>query len=152
MLSESELTYVKTLIATYRSDYPYYVVRSVSYDGWDYDNNLPEIQVYFSKDEITANGYTYSFSSDTILLSINTDSYNYRDNSFNRINQSSFRGGTVNIPVYEDIYTNAIITESSVVMPDLSYDIPISQSAYFAISLVLIVTIISTALVRFFKT
>lgn len=151
MLNENELTYVKSLISKYKSDYPYYVVRSVSYDGWDYDNNLPEIQIYFSKDEITASGYSYSFSSDTILLNVNTDSYNYRDTSFTRISQASFNGGTVSIPVYEDIYTNAT-TESTVVMPDISYDIPVSQSSFFAVGLVLIVLLIVNGLVRFFKT
>lgn len=116
MFSDAQQRYIASLVATLRNEYPYYIAYS------DYKANSsesPQLYVIFSKDKITANGmYQYSISSG-VCYAIRTNNYSSYYSNDARHTVSSYSGGTLDIPVYEWVYTNAEFSTASI-QPDIN--------------------------------
>lgn len=121
MFNQQEIDYILSLINTYRRQgYKYYVCHTITED-----NNNSDIRVYFSKKEIKAVTSTTFDISEGIEIEIDSSSRN--DNSYNssihsrNIIVSSNLTKIVNVHQAEFIYTNAVVSSSSVTIinPDL---------------------------------
>ena len=115
MFSTAQQSYIEALLPTYAKDgYKYYVVYSdsVSNSGYYFSAN-PDLYAVFSKEPITAqNGYTYVIEDDSILVSVRTGNYSSSSSAVNssRVVVTDYAAGTLTVPEYEHIYTNAEFT------------------------------------------
>ncbi len=130
MLSAQELEYVKGLVgAYYKKGYKYYLCHTVKES-----NNVYDVYVYFSKEEIKA------ITSDTFDVTngllVRIDSSQRNDNSYNGSTHSrdevSNVSSIVSVHQAEFIYTNAIADYSTnlVVNPDLNYSNLTAQNTH----------------------
>lgn len=124
MFSTVQQEVVKSIVPTYLAkgykSYVCYTITNLN-SGYGYTAE-PDLCFIFSKGEITANsGYSYSIPQGSIMLKYRTTNYSSSQYAVNtdRIVQTSF-SGSLNINVYEHIYSNATFSESSVIQPDIS--------------------------------
>ncbi len=130
MLSAQELEYVKGLVgAYYKKGYKYYLCHTVTES-----NNVYDVYVYFSKEEIKAITSDTFDVTDGLLVKI--DSSQRNDNSYNGSTHSrdevSNVSSIVSVHQAEFIYTNAISNYSTnlVVNPDLNYSNLTAQNTH----------------------
>lgn len=124
MFSTNQDNIIKTLVpAMRRQGYRYYIAytNTSTESSW---NSSSEVDLYiiFSSEEILANSqYSYSVPDGAVRYSIRSGNYSTSNNAVNteRLVSSSF-SGTVNIDVYEHVYTNAEFSGYSV-QPDILY-------------------------------
>lgn len=116
MFSDAQQRYIASLVATMRDEYPYYIAYS------DYKANSsesPQLYVIFTKDKITAKGmYSYEVPSGVRYALITNNYSSYYTNQARQV-VSSYSGGSLSIPVYEFVYTNATFSSYSV-QPDIN--------------------------------
>lgn len=124
MFSTTQQEVIDSLVPTYLAKgYKSYVCYTLTNINSGYGSTAqPDLCFVFSKGEITANsGYSYSVPSGSVMLKYRTVNYssgNYAVNT-DRIVQTLY-SGSLNIDVYEHIYTNAAFSESSVIQPDIT--------------------------------
>ncbi len=122
MFSTSELQYIDTLIPTYAKEgYKNYVIYSntVVNSSWNYSAD-PELYAVFSKETISSqDAYTYVVKDPSILVAVRCSDYSSSSTADNsaRISVTEYQAGTLSIPVYEHVYTNAEF-ESYALQPD----------------------------------
>ena len=122
MFSTSQREYIKSIIPTYAKEgYRYYIVfsNSVGSNSGSYYSE-PDLYFYFSKKEITAEtAYRFSFESDVLVVSVRCNNYSSYNGANNgpRISVSKSSSKSLNIDVYEHVYTNAKF-ESVALQPD----------------------------------
>lgn len=102
--------------------YKYYVAytHTNTDNSWNTSTD-PDLYIVFSKEKITAqSGYKYTVPENSVQYICRSSNYSTSTNSVNtdRIIKQNY-SGTLNINVYEHIYTNAQFGESLVVMPDI---------------------------------
>ncbi len=149
MWSDSYRDYVKALVESNRSEYPYYVAHTCTYIGSGSSYNNPSFKVYLSKEPITASGlYTYVLPDDTIVYSVIGSNANSNYHS-NRVSTSTVRG-SLNIDKYEFIYSNAEY-QTAAIQPNLTVSNNVSAVDFQAVSLILIVLLLASATVKLFK-
>lgn len=116
MFTDAQQGYIAALVANMRNEYPYYIAYSDFRNG-SYDN--PSVYVIFTKEKISARGlYSYEVSSG-VKYSLITSNYSSYNTNTARTVVNSFSGGTVVVPAYEFVYTNAEFASSSV-QPDIN--------------------------------
>lgn len=116
MFTDAQQGYIASLVANMRDEFPYYMAYSDFRNG-SYDS--PSIYVIFTKEKITAKGlYSYEVSSG-VKYSLITSNYSSYNTNTARTVVNSFSGGTVVVPIYEFVYTNAEFASSSV-QPDIN--------------------------------
>lgn len=125
MFSQVEENYIKGLIGSYtRQGYKNYICHTVTEN-----DNVYDIYIYFSKEEIKANNSLSYTIKNGILLRI--DSSQRNDNGYNLsthprvVLANSNYNGTISINQAEFIYTDASIDyeiTTSVVQPDINYN------------------------------
>lgn len=114
MWNATNQEYVAACVETYHKDYPYYIAHTVS-NSPDYVS----VVLYFSREPIAASAaYSYVLPADSLKIDVITNSYSSYSGNTARMVCSVFNG-TVNIPVYEFIYTNAEFLEQSLLQPDI---------------------------------
>lgn len=102
--------------------YKYYI----AYTDTDIDSSWnsatePDLYFVFSKEKITAqSGYKYTIPENSIQYVCRSGNYSTSTNAVNtdRIKKQSI-SGTLNIDLYEHIYSNAEYGETQVIMPDI---------------------------------
>ena len=111
MFSDAQQRYIASLVATMRKDYPYYI----AYSDFRYgSSDVPSIYVIFSKDKITASDmYTFSVPSG-VRYAIYTNNYSSYVPNPARQSVTTYNGGSLSVPVYEFVYTNAVFSSYSV--------------------------------------
>lgn len=122
MFSTSQQEYIKSIIPTYAKEgYRYYIcfTNSLGSNGSSYYSE-PDLYFYFSKKEITAEAaYRFSFQDNALVVSVrsyNYSSYNGANNGA-RVSVSEASSKSLNINVYEHLYTNAKF-ETVALQPD----------------------------------
>lgn len=116
MFSDANQRYIASLVATMRDEYPYYIAYSDVRNG---DSDTPSLYVIFTKEKITAGGmYSYEVA-EGVKYSIITNNYSSYSSNSARHSCSAFSGGTVAVPVYEFVYTNAEFSTYSI-QPDIN--------------------------------
>lgn len=116
MFSDSQQRYIASLVASMRGEYPYYIAYS-DFKNSDYDS--PQLYVIFCKKKITSRGlYSYVVPAG-VRYAVNTYNYSSYNSSSVRTVVSAYSGGTLNVPVYEWIYTNSEFSSYSV-QPDIN--------------------------------
>lgn len=116
MFSDSQQRYIASLVASMRGEYPYYIAYS-DFKNSDYDS--PQLYVVFCKEKITSRGlYSYVVPAG-VRYAVNTYNYSSYNSSSARTVVSAYSGGTLNVPVYEWIYTNSEFSSYSV-QPDIN--------------------------------
>lgn len=117
MWSAANQEYVAALIETYHKEYPYYMAHTVS----DSLSNV-SIMVYLSNEPIiSGTAYSYTVPAESICISIISAGYSSygTSNASPRMSLAAF-SGSVSVPVYEFIYTNADYAEAQqLVQPDI---------------------------------
>lgn len=122
MFSTAQQAYIDALLPTYAKDgYKYYVVYSnnVNNSGY-YTSTDPDLYALFSKETISAqDAYTYDIGDSAILVTIRSGNYSSSNiaNNSDRIVVTEYTGNTLQIPVYEHVYTNAAFNEY-ILQPD----------------------------------
>lgn len=149
MWSDVNKEYVKELVLTNRSEYPYYIAVTCSYWGTYYDYNRPTFKVYFSKEPITADGlYNYVFEDTAVVYSVIGGNANNNSNEC-RVQTSTYNG-TLNIDDYEFVYTNAEF-ETNTVQPDILSTNLVTQSHFDGVSLILLGILLGTIVAKIVK-
>lgn len=116
MFSDAQQRYIASLVASMRGEYPYYIAYS-DFRNSDYDS--PQLYVIFCKEKITSRGlYSYVVPAG-VRYAVNTYNYSSYNSSSARTVVSAYSGGTLNVPVYEWIYTNSEFSSYSV-QPDIN--------------------------------
>ena len=116
MFSDAQQRYIASLVASMRGDYPYYIAYS-DFKNSDYDS--PQLYIVFCKEKITSRGlYSYVVPAG-VRYAVNTYNYSSYNSSSARTVVTAYSGGTLNIPVYEWIYTNSEFSSYSV-QPDVN--------------------------------
>lgn len=116
MFSDAQQGYIAALVASMRDEYPYYIAYSDFKNG-DYNN--ASIYVIFCKDKIKSNGlYSYAVGAG-VKYALITNNYSSYQNNTARTVVTSFNGGTVTVPVYEFVYTNASFSNTTL-QPDIN--------------------------------
>lgn len=125
MFSTNQLEVLSSLIPTMQNNgYKYYVAYTSTNtsSGWNVQAK-PDLYVVFSEDKITASsGYEYIVPEGSVIYIIRTVNYSTSDSGVNtdRIISSEY-SGSLNIDVYEHVYSNADYSSSAVVMPDFNF-------------------------------
>lgn len=122
MFSTAQQEYIKSIIPTYAKEgYRYYIVHSnsVGSNSSSYYSE-PDIFFYFSKKQISAQtAYRFTFEGDVLVVAVR--SYNYTNysgaNNTSRVIVSESSSKSLNIDVYEHVYTNAKF-ETVALQPD----------------------------------
>lgn len=116
MFSDAQQRYIASLVASMRGEYPYYIAYS-DFRNSDYDS--PQLYIVFCKEKITSKGlYSYVVPAG-VRYAVNTYNYSSYNSSSARTVVTAYSGGTLNIPVYEWIYTNSEFSSYSV-QPDVN--------------------------------
>lgn len=149
MWSEVNKEYVKELILSNRSEYPYYIATTCTYWGSYNDYNRPSFKVYFSKEPITANGF-YNFVFKDTALVYSVISNNGSVNSNNARVQISKINGSIMIDEFEFVYTNAEFKTESI-QPDILSTNLVTQSHFDGVSLILITILLGMIVVKLVK-
>lgn len=145
MFSQVEENYIKGLIGSYfKQGYKYYVCHTVNET-----DNVYDIYIYFSKEEIKAlNSNSYKLDK-SICLKIDSSTRN--DNSYNpsihsrTILSNSNYTGDLDINEAEFIYTNATLDyEISVdtINPDINYNGHSVSDSFYSIGILFILVIL----------
>lgn len=122
MFSVAQQEYIKSIIPTYAKEgYRYYLVftNSVGSSSGSYYSE-PDIYFYFSKKEITGEtAYRFTFKGDVLVVSVRSYGYSSYNGSNNtsRVIVSKSSSKSLNINVYEHVYTNAKF-ETVALQPD----------------------------------
>lgn len=137
MFSDAQQRYLASLVASMRDDYPYYVAYS-DFKNTGYD--VPQIYVIFCKEKITSSGlYSYSVPQG-VKFSVITSNYSSYGSSSNseRLSVTAYTGGSLSVPIYEWVYTNAEFSGVAV-QPDVNslyggdYNAQIQTSNFFLV-------------------
>lgn len=112
MFSTAQQTYIESLLPTYAKEgYKYYVAYTNTVANSGYGSTaVPDLYVVFSKKTISAkDAYSYVISNDSILVTVRSGNYSSSSYSVNtdRVVVNSYPAQTLNINLYEHIYTNA---------------------------------------------
>ena len=144
MFNTAQISFLTDFIPTVLGDgdYNYYIAYINTDISQSYNSPIPvDLYVIFSTDKITANSaYSYNIPANSIVYSVRTvnySSYSYAVNS-DRIVCNSYSSNTVNVPVYEHIYTNAFFS-GIVLQPQIS-EKELTQNVYAQASNVLLAT------------
>lgn len=122
MFSTAQQEYIKSIIPTYAKEgYRYYIVctNSVGSSSGSYYSE-PDIYFYFSKKEISAEtAYRFTFKGDVLVVSVRSYNYSSYNGAYNgsRVSVSESTSKSLNIDVYEHVYTNAKF-ETVALQPD----------------------------------
>ena len=149
MWSDVNTNYVKNLVLSNRTEYPYYMAQTVTHIGTGSNYNYVTIKVYFSKEPITSsNGYTYKLPADSICYSIiGGNGSNYSQNQ--RVTVSNV-SGNVTVEKYEFIYTNAE-TQTYAIHPDVTATNTVTQSHFDASSCLILIVLLASFIIRIIK-
>lgn len=116
MFSDAQQRYIASLVASMRAEYPYYIAYS---DYRNSSSDSPQLYIVFCKEKITSKGlYSYVVPAG-VRYAVNTYNYSSYNSSSARTVVTAYSGGTLNIPVYEWIYTNSEFSSYSV-QPDVN--------------------------------
>lgn len=122
MYSTSQIEVVSSLVPTLKEQgYEYYIATTNVTIGY-YTEVEPDLYIYFSEEPIIAsNGYSYDLPDNTLKYTIRTPNYSSSSTAVNtnRIVVETIEAQTINIDVYEHIYTNAEFNTGAVVQPDI---------------------------------
>lgn len=122
MFSTAQQAYIDALLPTYAKDgYKYYVVYSdnVANSGY-YTSANPDLYAVFSKETISAkDAYTYDVGDSSIIVTVRSSNYSSSNSANNdaRVVVEDYAAGTLTVPKYEHIYTNAEF-EGHTLQPD----------------------------------
>ena len=151
MFSDAQTTYLRGLVTDLRAEgYLYYLAFQQYNSG--YSNNAPDLIVYFSKDEIYADGlYTYTIMRDSLKYSVRTGNA-YSSDQSERVQVETVELAQINlsVPSYNHISTNATFLTGSVRQPDLLPEVK-SYETSGAMCLVLCVTLLFSAFIHLFR-
>lgn len=149
MWSTANENYVKFLVESNRKEYPYYIAHTCTYWNVSGSSAYPSFKVYFSKEPITASGlYSYVLPSNTVVYSVisgNANS-NYHDARVT----TNVTSGNLRLDNYEFVYTNAEFSGSTI-QPDILATTQVTQSHFDGVSLILLVVLLVSAVVRFIR-
>lgn len=149
MWSDSYRDYVKQLVVTNRSEYPYYIAHTCTYLNGVSSYDQPSFKVYFSKEPITATGlYKYSLPADSICY--NVIGGNGNNNYHSARTKVTNASGNLTINEYEFVYSNAEYSTSSV-QPDVIATNEVTRADYQGISAILIVILLSTVVFKIIR-
>lgn len=100
--------YIKHLVNTYvlKGEYKSYLAYTYTDVSGNYNNNSPDIYIVFSEDDIISEENTFKINGKSIKISIDTNSANR--NSIESRYVFTENVGTITVPHYEFIYTNAV--------------------------------------------
>ena len=148
MFSDANQRYIASLVATMRDEYPYYIAYSDARNG---SSDTPSIYIIFTKEKITAEGmYSYEVPAG-VKYSIITNNYSSYSTNSARHSVTNWAGGSVTVPVYEFVYTNAEFTGSAV-QPDVN---SLYGGDYYAqtqsTNFILVVVSVACLLIMLFK-
>ena len=149
MWSDINTNYVKDLVLSNRSEYPYYMAQTVSHIGSGSNYNTVTIKVYFSKEPITSsNGYTYKLPAGSICYSIiGSNGSNYSQNQ--RVTVSNV-SGNITVEKYEFIYKKAE-TQTYTIHPDVTKTNAVTQSRFDGVSILILILLLANFTIRIFK-
>lgn len=122
MFSTAQQAYIDALLPTYAKEgYKYYVAYTDSVGTGSYYNTPdPDLYLILSKERISAqNAYSYDIKESSVLVTIRSGNYSSSQSAVNteRVVVSNYNPGTLNVDVFEHIYTNADF-ESYALQPD----------------------------------
>lgn len=143
MFTDAQQRFIASLVSSMRDDYPYYLAYS-DFHSTGYD--VPSLYVLFSDKPITASSPYRYVVPQGVKYSVITGNYSSYNSNNDRISVSSFDGGTVSIPVYEWIYSNAKYSGTAI-QPDVNmlyggdYNAQIQTVNFFLIACALCVLI-----------
>ena len=144
LFNTSQISFLTDFVPTVLSqgDYSYYIAYTNTDISQSYNSPIPvDLYVIFSSDKITSNSaYSYNIPANSIVYSVRTvnySSYSYAVNS-DRIVCNSYSSNTLNIPVYEHIYTNSVFS-GIVLQPQICVK-ELTQNVYSQASNVLLAT------------
>jgi hypothetical protein len=113
MLTAVEMEYVRALVETMRGKgYKHYVCNTVTETG-----NVRDIQLVFSTEPVTANSLNSFVVVGGVRYLVDSSGYAAAQGGHNRVAVSAY-SGTLVVPDYEFIYTDAEFSGTSV-QPDL---------------------------------
>lgn len=149
MWSDSNRDYVSALVKSNRGEYPYYLAHTCTYWGISNTGAYPTFKVYFSKEPITASSlYNYVLPSDTLVYSVIGGNANSNYHS-TRVT-ATVTSGKLNINDYEFVYTNAESTTATI-QPDILADTAVTQSHFDGVSLVLLIVVLASVVVKLIR-
>lgn len=149
MWSDSYRDYVAAMVKSNRGEYPYYIAHTCTYWGISNSGSYPAFKIYFSKEPITANGlYNYVLPSDTLVYSVIGGNAN--NNYHNARVTATVTRGNLKIEDYEFVYTNAESTIATI-QPDILADTNVTQSHFDGVSLVLLIVVLASVVVKLIR-
>ena len=111
MFSETEYTYIKNLVITHvlKGEYNYYVCYTETDISGNYNTDTDDVHCIFTKEKITSSNNTFRIQNG---LKVSIDS-NQASRNANNGRRFAFTesNGTVSVPIYEFIYSNAESTK-----------------------------------------
>lgn len=121
MFNTNQIEIVETLVPTMLAKgYTHYVAyTNTNTSNWS--STEPDIYIIFSNEEITAtSSYSYNIPSDSVRVVVRSSNYSSSTSAVNteRIVTEEYTATTLNVDVYEHIYTNAVFTGTSI-QPDI---------------------------------
>lgn len=151
MFSDAQVTYLRGLVSDMRDEgYLYYLAYqqyNSSYNSYD-----PDLIVYFSKDEIFADGlYTYTIMRDSVKYSVRTSNAS-SNNQYERVQVENVELAKVDlsVPVYSHVSTNSTFLNMSVIQPDLCPEVK-SYETQGAMCLILCAFLCFSCFVHLFR-
>lgn len=121
LFSTNQIEIVETLVPTMLAKgYTHYVAYTNTNTG-SYYNSEPDLYIIFSNEEISgSSAYSFNIPSNSVRVVVRSSNYSSSTSAVNteRIVTEEYTATTLNVDVYEHIYTNAVFTGSSV-QPDI---------------------------------
>lgn len=149
MWSDSYRDYVASMVKSNRGEYPYYIAHTCTYWNVSSSSSLPAFKIYFSKEPITASSlYNYVLPSDTLVYSVVGGNAN--NNYHNARVTATVTSGNLKIDDFEFVYTNAESTIATI-QPDILADINVTQSHFDGVSLVLLIVVLASVVVKLIR-
>lgn len=138
MFSTGEYQYIKDLsLNLYSKGYTYYFC--VTNNPIDYNtNNVPDVYCYYSKNEITNNGYIFSIPSNTLKCNFDSNSYS-NNNTIDKLSCSNVASGNITASSKEFIYSN--VGNYSNIIQDYESNYDFYSKSYLVILSILAVII-----------
>lgn len=110
MFSTAQMALIEPLVQSmHEQGYPYYLVYTkTNLDSYN-DYNTPDLVFYFSKSEMTCDGYTFASSGDVVCMEYVTRnvSNSTTDNKVERCQKQGLSSMGIYVNPYEHIFTNA---------------------------------------------